>query len=261
MKIARFGTENEFSFGIVLHQEILVIAGDPISEGIHLTGDTVALETALLLAPIKSPSKIICVGMNYPAHRNEMNFAGPDHPLIFLKPSSAIVGPGEAILMPQVDGRIVHEGELAVVIGKFAKSIPADDFQNYVFGYTIANDVSARDQMHIDGQWARAKGYDTFCPIGPVIETELSIENLNIETFVDGEPRRQGCTAEMIHKVPELLAYISDIFTLYPGDLILTGTPAGLGSFEAGQTIDIRIEGIGMLSNPAANANEILSAS
>lgn len=251
MKVARFGSRVNYEYGAISQQEILVLAGNPILEGIHFTGERIPLADATLLAPVEAPSKIICVGMNYSEHRDEMKFKGPSHPLLFLKPSSAIVGPGDAIVMPDVEGRIVHEGELAVVIGKTAKSVRIEDVSSYIFGYTIANDVSARDQMFLDGQWTRAKGYDTFCPIGPVIETTLSPVNVNIETFVDGVPRRRGNTSEMLHDVPTLISYISQIFTLLPGDLILTGTPAGLGGFEAGQTVDIRIEGIGMLSNPA----------
>ena len=251
MKIARFRNGNEFGYGAIVQQELLVLAGDPIADGIQLTGDRLAVADVTLLAPLEPPSKIVCVGMNYAAHREDMAYEGTGEPLIFLKPSSAIIGPGDAIMMPPVEGRIVHEGELAVVMGAVAKGIKAEEALDHVFGFTIANDVSARDQMFLDGQWARAKGYDTFCPVGPVIETEISSDHLQIETFVDGDPRRRGNTSEMIHSVPTLIAYISDILTLLPGDLILTGTPSGLGSFEAGQTVDIRIEGIGMLSNPA----------
>jgi 2-keto-4-pentenoate hydratase/2-oxohepta-3-ene-1,7-dioic acid hydratase in catechol pathway len=179
--------------------------------------------------------------------------SGPSTPLLFLKPNTAIVGPGDTIQIPPVEGRVVHEGELAIVIGRVAKQVKAADYADYVFGYTIANDVSARDVMFSDGQWARAKGYDTFCPIGPVIETELDISALEIQTYVDGEPRRNGNTRDMIHSIPEIIEFASDVWTLLPGDIILTGTPAGLGGFVDGQTIDITIEGIGTLSNPARN--------
>ena len=153
--------------------------------------------------------------------------------------------------MQTVEGRIVHEGELAVVVGRIGKQVPVERTHEIVFGYTIGNDVSARDQMFADGQWARAKGYDTFCPLGPYIETELDPSNLEIQTFVDGEPRRHGNTGDMIYGVEEIIAFASDVFTLLPGDLILMGTPAGLGGFVDGQTVDITIEGIGTLSNPA----------
>jgi 2-keto-4-pentenoate hydratase/2-oxohepta-3-ene-1,7-dioic acid hydratase in catechol pathway len=154
---------------------------------------------------------------------------------------------------------LVHEGGLAVVIGKTAKGVSAADHAQYIYGYTIANDVSARDLMFAEGQWGRAKGYDTFCPVGPVIETDLDPGNLLIETFVDGELRRRGSTSEMLHGIPELIAFISDVCTLLPGDLILTGAPRGMGGFTNGQNVEIRVEGIGILSNPARNREATLS--
>jgi 2-keto-4-pentenoate hydratase/2-oxohepta-3-ene-1,7-dioic acid hydratase in catechol pathway len=180
-----------------------------------------------------------------------MGVEGPSTPLIFLKPNTAVIGPGDAIQLPPGLGKIVHEGELTIVIGRVAKSVKAADYADYVFGYTIGNDVSARDVMVSDGQWARAKGYDTFAPIGPVIETELDPGNLEITTYVDGEVRRRGNTSQMVHHVPEIIEFVSDVWTLLPGDIIMTGTPAGSGAFEAGQVVEITIEGIGTLSNPA----------
>lgn len=254
MKIARFATSGQDPrFGIVDDDEIVVLKADPLFAGFDTTGERVPLADARLLAPVIPRSKVVGVGMNYAAHRDELEYQAPEAPLLFLKPNTSVIGPGEHIRIPPVEGRIVHEGELAVVIGKVAKSVRAEDWRDVVFGYTIANDVAARDQMFADGQWARAKGYDTFCPLGPVIETELDAQNVQISTFVDGEPRRSGNTADMLHQLPELIAYISDIWTLLPGDLILTGTPAGLGGFTDGQTVDITIEGIGTLSNPARN--------
>lgn len=254
MKIARFSTDgSDPRFGIVDDDELVVLAGDPMFTGFDTTGERVALDQASLLAPVIPRSKVVCVGMNYAAHKQELGHVGPDAPLLFLKPNTAIVGPGDPILIPPVEGRIVHEGELAVVIGRVAKGVKAEDYADYVFGYTIANDVSARDQMFADGQWARAKGYDTFCPIGPWIETELDTSALEIQTFVDDEPRRHGNTRDMLHGIPEIIAYASDVWTLLPGDLILTGTPAGLGGFTDGQTVRIEVEGIGTLSNPARN--------
>lgn len=257
MKIARFTSSNEDPrFGIVDEDELVVLAGDPMFSGLETTGERVRLADAKLLAPVIPRSKVICVGMNYAAHRADMHAAALNNPLIFLKPNTAVVGPGDAIVIPPVDGRIVHEGELAVVIGKVAKRVSADTANDYIFGYTIANDVSARDVMFADGQWARAKGYDTFCPLGPWIETELDVSNLEIQTFVSGEPRRHGNTAEMLYKVPELIEFASSVWTLLPGDVICTGTPAGLGGFTDGDTIDITIEGIGTLSNPAQNRDD-----
>ncbi|NEM91458.1 fumarylacetoacetate hydrolase family protein [Galbitalea soli] len=253
MKIARFSTDSDPRYGIVDGDDLVVLSGDPMFSGFSTTDERVPLDSVRLLAPVIPRSKIVCVGLNYPEHKDEMDMKSPEAPLLFLKPNTAIIGPGDAIQIPPVEGRIVHEGELAIVIGKIAKQVKAEDYADYVFGYTIANDVSARDQMFADGQWARAKGYDTFCPIGPVIETELDWRGLEIQSYVDGEPRRHGNTGDMIHTVPEIIAYASDVWTLLPGDLILTGTPAGLGGFVDGQTVDITIDGIGTLSNPARN--------
>lgn len=254
MKIARFSTDGgDPRFGIVDDDELVVLAGDPMFSGYGTTGERVALSDAKLLAPVIPRSKIVCVGLNYPEHKADMGSGGPESPLIFLKPNTAIIGPDEPIRIPPVEGRIVHEGELAIVVGKIAKQVKAADYADYVFGYTIANDVSARDQMFSDGQWARAKGYDTFCPIGPWIETELDTSALEIQTYVDGEKRRHGNTRDMLHSIAEIFEFASDVWTLLPGDLILMGTPAGLGGFVDGQKIDITIEGIGTLSNPARN--------
>ncbi|MCU1405377.1 MAG: 2-hydroxyhepta-2,4-diene,7-dioate isomerase [Glaciihabitans sp.] len=221
--------------------------------GFDTTGERVPLDSVKLLAPVIPRSKVVAVGLNYVDPEEESAEATPETPVLFLKPNTSIVGPGDAIQIPPVDGRIVHEGELAIVIGRVAKQVKAANYADYVFGYTIANDVSARDVMFSDGQWARAKGYDTFCPIGPVIETELDAGNLEITTFVDGEPRRSGNTKDMIHTIAEIIEFASDVWTLLPGDIILTGSPAGLGGFVDGQTVDITIEGIGTLSNPARN--------
>jgi 2-keto-4-pentenoate hydratase/2-oxohepta-3-ene-1,7-dioic acid hydratase in catechol pathway len=256
VRIARFSVDGgDPRFGIVDDDELVVLAGDPIFQGFDTTGDRVKLADAKLLAPVIPRSKVVCVGLNYPEHRQDMaaNVDAPENPLIFLKPNTAVVGPGDAIQIPPVEGRITHESELVVVIGKIAKQVPKARWADYVFGYTCGNDVSARDQMFADGQWARAKGYDTFAPIGPWIETELDPSNLEISSTVDGEPRRHGNTKDLIHKIPELIAYISDVWTLLPGDIIMTGTPSGLGGFLDGQVVDITIEGIGTLSNPARN--------
>jgi 2-keto-4-pentenoate hydratase/2-oxohepta-3-ene-1,7-dioic acid hydratase in catechol pathway len=254
VKIARFTSGgSDPQFGIVDDDELVVLAGDPMYRGFETTGERVAISEARLLAPVIPRSKIVCIGMNYPEHKAELAPGTSDRPVIFLKPNTAIIGPGDAIQIPPVEGRIVHEGELAVVIGAVAKRVRAEDADDVIFGYTIANDVSARDQMFADGQWARAKGYDTFCPIGPVITTEIDPRGLEIQTYVDGEPRRHGNTRDMIHSIPEIIEFVSDVWTLLPGDLILTGTPAGLGGFVDGQTVEIDIQGIGRLVNPARN--------
>jgi 2-keto-4-pentenoate hydratase/2-oxohepta-3-ene-1,7-dioic acid hydratase in catechol pathway len=254
VRVARFATPDSTPrYGIVDGDEIVVLKSDPLFAGYDTTGERVPLADVRLLAPVIPRSKVVCVGLNYADHRADMsnNVDAPENPLIFLKPNTAVIGPNEPILIPPVEGRITHEAELTIVIGKIAKQVKAADWEQYVFGYTIANDVSARDQMFADGQWARAKGYDTFCPIGPWIETELDPTNLEISSTVDGEPRRHGNTKDLIHDIPTLIAYISDVWTLLPGDIICTGTPSGLGGFLDGQTVDITIEGIGTLSNPA----------
>lgn len=256
MKIARFATPgSDPRFGIVDDDALVVLQGDPLVAGFEPTGERVPLSAARLLAPVIPRSKIVCVGLNYAEHAADMAIDGaPATPLLFLKPNTAVIGPLDAIRLPPQSGKVVHEAELAVVIGKVAKQVSAANWRDYVFGYTIANDVSDRDKMKSDGQWARAKGADTFCPLGPWIETELDpAAGLEVESFVDGEPRRHGNTRDMIHGVPELLEFVSDTFTLLPGDVIITGTPSGSGQFLPGQTVEIRIEGIGSLVNPAVN--------
>ncbi len=254
MKIARFTSGgSDPQFGIVDDEDLVVLAGDPMFQGFETTGERVALAEAKLLAPVIPRSKVVCIGLNYAEHKDELAPGTDDRMVVFLKPNTSVIGPGDAIRIPPVEGRIVHEGELAVVIGAVAKKVRAEDADDVIFGYTIANDVSARDEMFKDGQWARAKGYDTFCPIGPVIETDLDPRGVDIQTYVDREPRRHGNTRDMIHSIPEIVEYVSDVWTLLPGDLILTGTPAGLGGFVDGQTVEIEIGGIGRLVNPARN--------
>jgi 2-keto-4-pentenoate hydratase/2-oxohepta-3-ene-1,7-dioic acid hydratase in catechol pathway len=164
-----------------------------------------------------------------------------------------VIGPGDAIQLPRESSQVEHEGELAVVIGSIARDVKKEDYADVVFGYTIANDVTARDIQKADGQWARAKGYDTFCPLGPVIETDFDFSDAAIEVRVDGELRQSGNTSQMIHSIPEIIAFASSVFTLLPGDVILTGTPAGVGPFTDGQKVEVSIAGLGLLSNPAKN--------
>ena len=256
MKVVQFRHDGVPHFGVVDGDTISLLTGNPFHDGIELTDETVPFAEAHLMAPVQ-PSKVVCVGMNYPEHAAEMHHDGPKTPLIFLKPPTAVIGPGEPIVIPPVDGRIVHEGELAVVIGTLAHRVREEDWREVVFGYTIANDVSARDVMFADGQWARAKGFDTFCPVGPWIETDFDPDGKHeITTKVDGEVRRHGFTSDMTHKLPEIIAFVSNAFTLYPGDIICTGTPAGLGGFTDGQTVEITIDGIGTLLNPAHNRDD-----
>ncbi len=257
MKVARFSlSQGEPLYGVLDGDELVVLAGDPLYHGINPTDKRVPLDKAKILAPVIPRSKVVCVGMNYAEHAKDMSHEGPGNPLIFLKPNTAVIGPGDPIIIPPVEGRIVHEGELAIVIGSVAKRVKAADWRDVVFGFTIANDISARDVMFADGQWARAKGYDTFCPLGPFIDTEIDPSDLEITTYVDGELRRKGSTKDLIYSIPEIIEFCSDVWTLLPGDVICTGTPAGLGGFVDGQTIDIHIEGLGTLSNPAKNRDD-----
>jgi 2-keto-4-pentenoate hydratase/2-oxohepta-3-ene-1,7-dioic acid hydratase in catechol pathway len=202
-----------------------------------------------LLAPIR-PGKVVCIGKNYADHAAEMGGEAPAAPLIFLKPSTAVIGAGDAIRRPASSKRVDFEGELCVVIGTPATEVAREKALDHVFGYTVGNDVTARDQQASDGQWTRAKGYDTFAPLGPWIETVLDPSDLSLRTEVDGEVKQDGKTSQLIHDVPTLISYVSHIMTLLPGDVIMTGTPAGVGPITAGQTVSVTIEGIGTLTNP-----------
>lgn len=206
-----------------------------------------------LRVPI-APSKIVCVARNYAAHAREQQASVPEVPMLFLKPPSSLLASGEEIELPPQSEQIEHEAELAVVIGRRARWISPDQARDYIFGYTAANDVTARDLQQRDGQWTRAKGFDTFCPLGPWIETELDPADLRILCRVNGQVRQLASTQDMIFSVPNLLAYISSIMSLYPGDVILTGTPAGVGRLQVGDQVEIEVQGIGVLRNRVAAA-------
>lgn len=255
MKVARFSHEGAIAFGIVDGDEIVVLAGDPMFAGWDTTGERVAVASVTLLAPVIPRSKVVCVGKNYHEHAAEMDSVAPEAPLLFLKPNTAVIGPGDAIVRPRQSQRTDFEGELAVVIGRIAKNVSVDDALDYVFGYTIGNDVTARDLQRADGQWTRAKGFDTFCPLGPVMETEFDPSGgAVLTTRLGGQVQQQAPLSDMIHSVPEIIAYASAVFTLLPGDVILTGTPAGVGPFVAGDEVEVEIEGLGILRNPARDA-------
>jgi len=207
------------------------------------------LSAAQLLAPV-TPSKIICVGRNYRDHVKELGNELPTEPLLFFKPISALLSPGGIVRMPSVSARVDYEGELVLVIGRRTRNLKEEEWRSAVRGYTLANDVTARDLQNKDGQWTRAKGFDTFCPIGPIVSDELDPASGPIlETRVNGELRQYGSTLDFIFPIPKLLAYISAIFTLEPGDLILTGTPAGIGPLNPGDKVEITIPGLGTLAN------------
>jgi 2-keto-4-pentenoate hydratase/2-oxohepta-3-ene-1,7-dioic acid hydratase in catechol pathway len=255
VKIARFSHQDAIRYGIVDDGELVVLAGDPMFAGFDTTGERVPLSDVALLAPVIPRSKVVCIGKNYHDHAAEMGGEAPAEPLMFLKPNTSVIGPGDVIVRPtSLSSHTDYEGELAVVIGRIAKNVPADKASDYIFGYTVANDVTARDLQRSDGQWSRAKGFDTFCPVGPVIETELDLETAAITTRVNGEVRQQGPVSDMIHGVGALVAYASAVFTLLPGDLILTGTPAGVGPFVAGDAVEVEVSGIGVLRNTARDA-------
>ena len=213
------------------------------------TGRSWPLADVRLLAPILA-SKVVCIGKNYADHIKEMGHDAPANPVIFLKPNTAIIGPGVPIQLPADSPRVDHEGELAAVIGRPCKDVPAAKAREAILGYTIANDVSARDQQQADGQWTRAKGHDTFCPVGPWIVTDLDPSDLEIRTEVNGQVRQHSRTSKMIHDIGAIIEWISAVMTLLPGDLILTGTPEGVGPIEDGDTVSVSVEGIGTLSNP-----------
>jgi len=216
------------------------------------TGRRWPLADTRVLAPIL-PTKIICVGKNYADHAAEMGGEAPANPVIFMKPSTTVIGPAAAIKLPRDSTRVDFEGELAVVIGMPCRDVPAAKAKDVILGYTIANDVTARDHQKADGQFTRAKGHDTFCPLGPWIETAVDPADLDIQTTVDGVLKQDGSTAMMLHGVGELVEWISRVMTLLPGDVILTGTPAGVGPIVDGQSVTVKIAGIGELTNPVAN--------
>jgi len=206
---------------------------------------------ARLLAPV-TPTKIVCVGRNYAEHAKELGNEAPPEPIIFLKPPSALLDPEGTILRPPMSQRVDFEGELAIVVGREAKNVKADDWRDYVLGFACANDVTARDLQKKDVQFTRGKGFDTFCPIGPCIETELDVANLRVTTRVNGETRQDGSTSQMIFSCAFLVEFITAVMTLLPGDVILTGTPAGVGPLNAGDVVEVEVEGIGVLKNHVA---------
>jgi len=252
MRIAKFQAGDKLAWGLVDGPELVVFRGHPLFQGYETTGERYALKDVTLLPPILPTSKIVCIGKNYADHAAEMGGEVPAEPLIFLKPTTSVIGPEEQIVLPEISKQVDYEGELAIVIGEVAKNVTMEESGDYIWGYTVANDVTARDIQNIDGQWTRAKGFDTFCPIGPWIETEFSPDWHILETKVDGETRQQASIDSLIHKVPRIIQHVSQAMTLLPGDIILTGTPAGIGPITSGQTVEVSIEGIGVLTNPVA---------
>ncbi|GGK59287.1 fumarylacetoacetate hydrolase family protein [Ornithinimicrobium pekingense] len=257
MRICRFTTGDDPRFGLVdgAGEKIAEISGDPLYTRIELTGETFEVEDVRLLAPVIPRSKVVAIGRNYADHVREMGSQLPTEPMMFFIPNTSVCGPGDPVVIPGFAQEISYEAELAVVIGRVCKDVSAEDAKSVILGYTVANDVTARDLQRGDGQWARAKGMDTFTPLGPWVETDLDVSDLRITATVDGQVRQDGTTAEMIFGVAEIIAHASAAFTLLPGDVILTGTPAGVGPITAGQRCVVEVEGIGSLSNPFVSAD------
>jgi len=280
MRIARFAVGDEVAYGVVVDDaageangtgrvepseatggtaglSVAEIAGHPFgpgTEGPKLTGARYAIEDIRLLAPVL-PTKIVAVGRNYAEHARELGNEVPAEPLIFLKPSTSVIGPGDAIVRPaQLSERIDFEGELAIVFGRLCRDVPAARVPEVIFGYTCANDVTARDLQAKDGQWTRAKGFDTFCPLGPWIETGLDPADVQLTTAVNEEVKQESRTSLLIHDIPALVSYVTAVMTMLPGDVLLTGTPAGVGPIVAGDSVSISIEGIGELTNRVVDA-------
>jgi 2-keto-4-pentenoate hydratase/2-oxohepta-3-ene-1,7-dioic acid hydratase in catechol pathway len=268
VRIARFTTGEEPQYGVITGEldehgqldpdaVVVALAGDPLYVGVKVLEEEHRLEDVKLLAPVLPRSKVVGIGKNYAAHAAEMGGEAPKEPLMFLKPNTSVIGPGEAIAYPPQTSNLHYEGELAVVIGRICRDVPLERATDVIFGYTIANDVTARDLQKSDGQFTRAKGFDTFCPVGPWIEDDLDPHDFSVgrkvQTYLNGDLVQDGTTADMIHDVPALIAYVSSVMTLLPGDLILTGTPEGVGPMQVGDDVEISIEGLGSLANTVVN--------
>lgn len=248
MKYVRFMMNGKIGYGILAGDRINVLQGNYL-DSVSATAQFIGLSEVRLLAPCL-PTKAVCVGLNYRDHAEEMKSELPREPLIFLKPSSALNDPEGDVVFPSISNNLHHEAELAVVIGKTARHIKAEQSYEHVFGYTCANDVTARDIQKGDGQWTRGKGFDTFLPLGPCIETELDPHVLDVKAWVNGELRQASNTRNLIFQVPYLIEFVSQVMTLYPGDVILTGTPSGVGPMNVGDRVTVEISEIGALSNP-----------
>ena len=247
MKIVRFAVDGKVGYGILTGETIQAIEDKPFRY-IKPAGRYHELNEVRLLSPC-TPSKIVALGLNYHSHARELNSPLPDAPLIFLKPSTAVIGPEDSIVYPPSSSRVDYEGELAVVIKKPVWRVSQEEALGYVLGYTCFNDVSARDLQGRDGQWTRAKGFDTFAPVGPCIETELDPGNVALETYLNGQLKQQGSTSDLIYPIPQLISFISHVMSLLPGDVIATGTPSGIGPMYPGDTVEVKIEPIGTLRN------------
>ena len=248
MKIVRIKAGDDIVYGVADTEGVLVYNGSPFVAW-EPTETVVPWTNVKLLSPVL-PTKVLCVGKNYEDHAAEFDGEVPVEPLIFMKPATSVIGQNDAVIHPTISGEVHHEAELAVVISRPARGVRAEDASRYIFGYTAANDVTARDLQRRDGQWTRAKGFDTFCPLGPAIETELDpLERLAVICKVNGDVRQAGFTSDMVFGVAEIIEYITAFMTLLPGDVILTGTPSGVGKVEPGDVMEVEVDGIGTLVN------------
>ena len=263
MKIIRFtapadkGLGSDPLFGILENDDsIKILKGDPIYAGVNPVTNlevNLKLVDVRLLAPVIPRSKVVCIGKNYADHAAEMDSQVPTSPIIFIKPNTSVIGPNDVINWPMMSKRIDHEAELAIVIGRICKSVPAEKINDVIFGYTIANDVTARDLQKIDGQWTRAKGFDGFCPLGPWIDTEFKPASQRILARVNGEVKQSDELSNMVFKIPQIIEFVTEAMTLLPGDVILTGTPAGISAMPENASVEIEIEGLGVLKNKLSN--------
>jgi 2-keto-4-pentenoate hydratase/2-oxohepta-3-ene-1,7-dioic acid hydratase in catechol pathway len=274
MRIARFAVDGDVRYGVVEAPgpgpagapngnagdglTIAEITGHPFGPGgqdVKVTGMRYPVSDIRLLAPVL-PSKIVAIGKNYAEHARETGSEPPPEPLIFLKPSTAVIGPGDPIVRPvRLSSRVDFEGELAVIFGRLCRDVPAERVPEVIFGYSCANDVTARDLQASDGQWARAKGFDTFCPLGPWIETGLDPADAELTTTVNGEVKQRASTSLLIHDIVTLVCFVTAVMTMLPGDVLLTGSPAGIGPLAAGDSVSVQVDGIGTLTNPVADGS------
>jgi 2-keto-4-pentenoate hydratase/2-oxohepta-3-ene-1,7-dioic acid hydratase in catechol pathway len=260
MRIARFTTGDEPQYGVIsgdvdelgipaADATIVALAGDPLYVGVQLTDTELQLADVRLLAPVIPRSKVIGIGRNYSAHAAEMGGEVPSEPLMFLKPNTSVIGPGDPIYYPRQSSEVHYEGELAVVIGRICRDVAPERVADVIYGYTVGNDVTARDLQRSDVQYTRAKGFDSFCPLGPWIETQLDTSDLRVTTHLNGDLMQDGTTKDMVVDVPSLVAYVTSVMTMLPGDVILTGTPEGVGPMKVGDEVEVTVGGIGSLTN------------
>jgi 2-keto-4-pentenoate hydratase/2-oxohepta-3-ene-1,7-dioic acid hydratase in catechol pathway len=251
VRLVRFRSEERIATGVLEDQHVRALEGTFFEKPVP-TGEELPLDAIRLLAPV-IPSKLVCIARNYPEHAKEMGNPVPQDPVLFFKPATSVIGPGDPIPLPPGAGRVDHEAELAAVIGRICRKETADQAMSAVLGFTCANDVTSRDWQKSDVQWARAKGSDGFGPLGPWIETELDPADLEVVSRVNGELRQKARTSEMTLSPAQLISHISQTITLLPGDVVLTGTPPGVGPLKTGDIVEIEIEGIGVLENPVVD--------